>query len=109
MDSDKTAKRFYRPDELAEIFRLSRRTVYRMIEQGEIKAVRFGDNGPWRVPATEIPTIPDSTTKEIIGRLERPSDTAKRLGISRSSVYRLYNEGKLAGIQVGENTIRIIV
>ena len=42
-------KKSYRPDEVAEILCLSRRTVYRMIKQGRLQAMRFG-NGPWRIP-----------------------------------------------------------
>jgi excisionase family DNA binding protein len=42
-------KRMFRPDEVAQILCLSRRTVYRMIKDGRLPAVRLGA-GPWRIP-----------------------------------------------------------
>ena len=44
-----SAKRFFRPDEVARLLVLSRRTVYRMIKDGRLAAVRWG-SGPWRIP-----------------------------------------------------------
>ncbi len=41
-------KRFFRPDEVAGILALSRRTVYRMIKDGRLAGVRWG-SGPWRI------------------------------------------------------------
>ncbi len=41
-------KRFFRPDEVAALLSLSRRTVYRMIKDGRLKGVRLG-SGPWRI------------------------------------------------------------
>ncbi|MBM4275150.1 MAG: helix-turn-helix domain-containing protein [Deltaproteobacteria bacterium] len=41
-------KRVFRPDEVAQILALSRRTVYRMIRDGRLPGVK--DSGPWRVP-----------------------------------------------------------
>lgn len=42
-------KRFFRPDEVARLLALSRRTIYRMIRDGRLKGVRWG-SGPWRIP-----------------------------------------------------------
>ncbi len=42
-------KRFFRPDEVAQLLALSRRTVYRMIKDGRLAAQRWGA-GPWRIP-----------------------------------------------------------
>jgi len=42
-------KRLFRPDEVAQILALSRRTVYRMIRDGRLPGIR-GDSGPWRIP-----------------------------------------------------------
>ncbi|MEW6386808.1 MAG: helix-turn-helix domain-containing protein [Thermodesulfobacteriota bacterium] len=42
-------KRFFRPDEVAAIMSLSRRTIYRMIRDGRLPGVRLGA-GPWRIP-----------------------------------------------------------
>jgi excisionase family DNA binding protein len=41
-------KRFYRPDEVAFLLALSRRTIYRMIKAGRLPAVKWG-SGPWRI------------------------------------------------------------
>lgn len=41
-------KRFFRPDEVADLLSLSRRTVYRMIRDGRLDGVRLGA-GPWRI------------------------------------------------------------
>jgi excisionase family DNA binding protein len=46
-------KRFFRPDEAAAILVLSRRTVYRMIRDGRITAVKWG-SGPWRIPRESL-------------------------------------------------------
>lgn len=46
-------KAFYRPDELAKILSLSRRTIYRMIRDGRLPSVRFG-GGPWRIPKESV-------------------------------------------------------
>lgn len=40
-------------------------------------------------------------------RLLRPSEVAGRLGISRSSVYRWYWEGKLRGVKLVGGPVRI--
>ena len=49
-------KRFFRPDEVAELLALSRRTVYRMIRDGRINGVKWG-NGPWRIPRESLTGI----------------------------------------------------
>lgn len=46
-------KKFFRPDELGYFLSLSRRTIYRMINDGRLGAVRFG-SGPWRIPREEV-------------------------------------------------------
>lgn len=46
-------KRFLRPDEMAEELRLSRRTIYRMIRDGRLQAVKMG-KGPWRIPLGQL-------------------------------------------------------
>ena len=42
-------KRLFRPDEVAGLLVLSRRTIYRMIRDGRLPGIRLGA-GPWRVP-----------------------------------------------------------
>jgi excisionase family DNA binding protein len=49
-------KRFFRPDEAASILVLSRRTVYRMIRDGRITAVKWG-GGPWRIPRESLANL----------------------------------------------------
>lgn len=46
-------KKFFRPDELGLFLCLSRRTIYRMIKDGRLAAVRWGP-GPWRIPREEV-------------------------------------------------------
>ncbi len=46
-------KRFFRPDEVAVILALSRRTVYRMMRDGRLTGVRWGA-GPWRIPKESL-------------------------------------------------------
>jgi len=41
-------KKMFRPDEVAQILCLSRRTIYRMIRDGRLPALRLGA-GPWRI------------------------------------------------------------
>ncbi len=41
-------KKTFRPDEVAQILSLTRRTVYRMLHDGRLPGVRFG-GGPWRI------------------------------------------------------------
>jgi len=44
-------KKTYRPDEVAEILRISRRTVYRMIKDGRLATAAPGVN---RIPAVAL-------------------------------------------------------
>ncbi len=46
-------KRFYRPDEVAALLDLSRRTIYRMIQDGRLHGVKWG-SGPWRIPRESL-------------------------------------------------------
>jgi excisionase family DNA binding protein len=49
-------KRFFRPDEVARLLALSRRTIYRMIQDGRLSGVRWG-SGPWRIPRETLTTL----------------------------------------------------
>ena len=49
-------KTFYRPDEVARILGLSRRTIYRMIRDGRLPGIKFGKN-PWRIPCESLTAI----------------------------------------------------
>jgi excisionase family DNA binding protein len=46
-------KRLYRPDEVAGLLALSRRTIYRMIKDGRLPGVKLGP-GPWRIPRESL-------------------------------------------------------
>jgi excisionase family DNA binding protein len=46
-------KRFFRPDEVAQILGLSRRTVYRMIQDGRFADVQTAQR-PCRIPRAAI-------------------------------------------------------
>ncbi len=50
------SKRFFRPDEVAAILALSRRTVYRMIRDGRLPGVKLGA-GPWRIPRASLEVL----------------------------------------------------
>ena len=52
MASDLTDVRFLTVGEVAELMRVSRMTVYRMIHAGELPAVRFGRS--FRVPESAV-------------------------------------------------------
>ncbi len=61
-------KQLFRPDEVAQILCLSRRTVYRMIRDGRLPAVRLGA-GPWRIYRETLLTLLPSP----LGDLRRPT------------------------------------
>jgi excisionase family DNA binding protein len=52
-------KRYYRPDEVAAILRVSLKTVYRRIEDGSLPAVQIG--AVYRIPASAIDSQADLT------------------------------------------------
>jgi excisionase family DNA binding protein len=41
-------------------------------------------------------------------KLLRPREVAKRLAVSRSTVYRWFWEGKLKGVKLNQGTVRIL-
>lgn len=47
--------KFYTLNEVADILRVSRRTIYRYIKMGKLKAVKV--HGQWRVSSEEIKRI----------------------------------------------------
>lgn len=50
------------PTEVAEALRITRQTVYSLIEAGDIEARRIG--GQWRIPASELDRMLTDGTKE---------------------------------------------
>jgi excisionase family DNA binding protein len=49
-------KAFYRPDEVAEILGLSRRTIYRMIRDSRLPSVKL-NKGPRRISNQALTTL----------------------------------------------------
>lgn len=48
-------KRYYRVDEVARYFSVSDRTIYRLVDKGEIRAIRLSDC--IRIPVEEIRSL----------------------------------------------------
>jgi excisionase family DNA binding protein len=44
--------KFFTIKEVAEMFRVEKETVYRLVYEGKIEAVKFG--GSWRIPTESI-------------------------------------------------------
>jgi excisionase family DNA binding protein len=42
----------YTPAEVAEIMRVSRQTVYNLLQGGELRAIKLGNQ--WRIPASAL-------------------------------------------------------
>jgi excisionase family DNA binding protein len=95
-------KNLYRPDEVAEILRFAKRSVYRFIASGRLRAVE--KNGCRRIPAEELSCMGGELKGD---RLLRPSEAAWRLGLSKSTIYRLFWEGKLRGVKLSFGPVRI--
>jgi excisionase family DNA binding protein len=49
-------KRFFRPDEVAEILLITKRTVYRMVHDGRLSGVDLTQR-PWRIPRDSVLTL----------------------------------------------------
>jgi excisionase family DNA binding protein len=59
-------KRFFRPDEVAAILALSRRTIYRMIKDGRLPGVKWG-SGPWRISRESLHGLfPEETVPDVV-------------------------------------------
>jgi excisionase family DNA binding protein len=46
-------KRFFRPDEVADLLLITKRTVYRMVNDGRLGGVDFSKR-PWRIPRAAV-------------------------------------------------------
>ena len=46
-------KRFFRPDEVAELLLITKRTVYRMVHDGRLSGVDLTQR-PWRIPRNAV-------------------------------------------------------
>jgi len=66
MRGDLSNVRFLTVAEVAELMRVSVMTVYRMVQSGELPAVRFGRS--YRIPeaaVVDLVTIPDSSSRSV--------------------------------------------
>jgi len=61
--SQNPLKRYYRVDEVAEYFSISVRTVYRLIEEGELGRTKI--RGCLRIPLTEIQRYEEELEKQM--------------------------------------------
>ena len=60
------SKKHFRPDEVAQIFCLSNRTVYRMMKDGRLPGVR-GNSGPWRISRDSLLFLIPPTHEQVSG------------------------------------------
>lgn len=89
-----------RPDQMAKLIRVSKRTVYRMLQEGVL------DEGLLR--GRMVVKVPLELQKliQVNDRLLRPAEVAAIMQASRSSVYRWFHEDEIDGIMIGE-TLRL--
>jgi excisionase family DNA binding protein len=97
---------FFRPDEVASVLGISRRTVYRMIKDKRLFAIKTSPLCS-RIPRENLLRLVEGEVDMIGEKLLRPADVARQLAVSRSTVYRWYWEGKLRGAIIGAHTLRI--
>lgn len=92
----------YRPDQAAEILQMSKRTIYRAIEEGILEKV---------IVRGRVKVFLPLEVYELHSRgenLMRPKALAEIFSIHPSSIYRWFHEGQLDGVIVGRDTIRIL-
>jgi len=94
----------YKADEAAVFLSLHQRTVYRLVMGGTISAT---DNKPLRISREELVRILGLKFPTQEFRLLKPEEVAEQTGMAISSIYRLYREGKLLGVKLGDFTLRI--
>ncbi|WP_207345435.1 helix-turn-helix domain-containing protein [Arthrobacter sp. E3] len=70
-EQDFTNVKFLTVQEVAELMRLSKMTVYRMVHAGELPAVRFGRS--YRVPANAVETYLRAAVVDSTATHEGPS------------------------------------
>lgn len=65
-------KKNYTVKEVARLLGFSTNTVYKYLDEGQIKATRLGSEGRFRIPASEVSKlVPDNTFPE---KIEKPCD-----------------------------------
>lgn len=84
--------------EASDALGVSKRTIYRMIENGELQTTEHG-----RIPGKVINFI------KKMGGMMTANEVAQLLKVSRSTLYRWHNEGKLPGVVINEGgTVRYL-
>ncbi len=89
-----------RPDQLAELLCLSKRTIYRAIQEKRLKTVLIRGNTWVKVPQ-EIKYMNPRD------QLLKPTIVAKMLNVSVSAIYHHFWEGTLKGCIVLGRSVRI--
>ncbi len=89
-----------RPDQLAELLCLSKRTIYRAIQEKWLETIQIRGNTWVKVPE-------EVREMKLGDKMLRPSDVAKTLAVSRSTIYRWFWEGRLSGCSLNGQTLRI--
>ena len=92
---------FCRPDQAAEIYLVSKKTIYRAMKEGTLEQGILRGRNVVKLPL-EIQQM-----QEKGDRLLRPSDVAQVFQCSPSSVYRWFYEGKLEGMECLGGTLRL--
>ncbi|KAA0257200.1 helix-turn-helix domain-containing protein [Deferribacter autotrophicus] len=74
--------KFYSVEEVAELFGISRMSVYRYIDEGKLRAVKLRGEKMGRVKVSYdalVEYIRENTTTEMIFKMKRKSEEIKRL------------------------------
>ncbi len=75
------APTFYDVRDVAQMFQMSRMTVYRAIRTGELPAVRI--RGRWLIPARVIEALVDAAEAAATTRTDEPVQTGRAGGAGR--------------------------
>ena len=51
---DPATRRFLKPEDAAEVLSISNAQLYALLRRGEIRAIKLGGRGQWRVEVAEI-------------------------------------------------------
>ncbi len=89
-----------RPDQLAELLCLSKRTIYRAIQDRRLKTIQIRGSTWVKVPQE----IKHMSPRD---QLLKPTIVAKILNVSVSAIYRQFWEGTLEGCIVLGHSVRI--
>ena len=106
MDAVLLKKRVLRPDEVARLLRVSRATVYRMVQAGALPVVSACR--PYRIPSAAVRTRLDASDERAridaitAKRVLRPDEASEVLGWSLSTVYARLKAGRIPSTAGGK-------